>query len=180
MATAGQRPGVAGLERRRRRRHLQRQAQHHQRRPLHRCAATGLTQRSYTDTGLTNGTTYHYVVSGVSSGGQEGPNSAQASATPAVSTGPTTFVARGATWKYLDNGTNQGTAWRATSFNDSTWASGPAELGYGDGDEATMVSYGPIQQQQVHHHLLPPDLHGDATPPATPACRSPSAATTGR
>jgi acid phosphatase type 7 len=105
--------------------------------------ATGLTQRSYTDTGLTNGTTYHYVVSGVSSGGQEGANSAQASATPAVGTGPTTFVARGATWKYLDNGTNQGTAWRATGFNDSTWASGAAELGYGDGDEATTVSYGP-------------------------------------
>jgi fibronectin type 3 domain-containing protein len=105
--------------------------------------STGLTQRSYTDTGLTNGTTYYYVVSAVSSGGQEGANSAQASATPAVSTGPTTFVARGATWKYLDNGTNQGTAWRAPTFNDSTWASGPAELGYGDGDEATTVSYGP-------------------------------------
>ncbi len=48
-----------------------------------------------------------------------------------------------ATWKYLDNGTNQGTAWRATGFNDATWASGPAQLGYGDGDEATVVSYGP-------------------------------------
>ncbi|HEX5875607.1 MAG TPA: fibronectin type III domain-containing protein, partial [Pyrinomonadaceae bacterium] len=48
-----------------------------------------------------------------------------------------------ATWKYLDNGTNQGTAWRATSFNDSTWPSGPAQLGYGDGDEATTVGFGP-------------------------------------
>jgi len=49
----------------------------------------------------------------------------------------------GSTWKYLDNGSNQGTAWRATAFNDAAWASGPAELGYGDGDEATVVSYGP-------------------------------------
>jgi len=48
----------------------------------------------------------------------------------------------GSAWKYRDNGSNQGTAWRATSFNDATWASGPAELGYGDGDEATVVSYG--------------------------------------
>ncbi len=48
----------------------------------------------------------------------------------------------GSTWKYRDNGSNQGTAWRATSFNDAAWASGPAELGYGDGDEATVVSYG--------------------------------------
>ena len=53
-----------------------------------------------------------------------------------------TLIPAGATWKYLDNGTNQGTTWTATGFNDTTWASGPAELGYGDGDEATIVSYG--------------------------------------
>lgn len=46
-------------------------------------------------------------------------------------------------WKYLDNGTDQGTAWREVAFDDSSWASGFAELGYGDGDEATVVSYGP-------------------------------------
>ncbi|MBK8498488.1 MAG: metallophosphoesterase family protein [Flavobacteriales bacterium] len=49
----------------------------------------------------------------------------------------------GSTWKYRDDGTNQGTAWRASGFNDAAWANGPAELGYGDGDEATVVSYGP-------------------------------------
>lgn len=53
------------------------------------------------------------------------------------------LVNTGATWRYLDNGSNQGTAWRAIGFNDSAWASGPAQLGYGDGDEATVVSYGP-------------------------------------
>ena len=54
----------------------------------------------------------------------------------------TSLVPIGSTWKYLDNGTNQGTAWSATSFNDGSWASGPAQLGYGDGDEATVVSHG--------------------------------------
>jgi hypothetical protein len=54
----------------------------------------------------------------------------------------TTLLPFGTTWKYLDNGTNQGTAWYATTFDDATWASGPAELGYGDGGEATVVSYG--------------------------------------
>jgi hypothetical protein len=53
------------------------------------------------------------------------------------------LVPSGAMWKYLDNGSNQGTAWRARAFDDSTWKSGPAQLGYGDGDEATIVSYGP-------------------------------------
>jgi len=48
----------------------------------------------------------------------------------------------GSTWKYLDNGTDQRTAWREKSFDDSSWASGRAQLGYGEGDEATVVSYG--------------------------------------
>jgi hypothetical protein len=53
-----------------------------------------------------------------------------------------TLIAYGSSWKYLDKGTNQGTSWRNSSFNDATWASGNAQLGYGDGDEATIVSYG--------------------------------------
>src|SRR6187549_127862 len=57
--------------------------------------------------------------------------------------GPQTLIAYGSSWKYLDNGTNQGTAWRGTGFSDATWAAGNAQLGYGDGDEATVVSYGP-------------------------------------
>jgi hypothetical protein len=53
-----------------------------------------------------------------------------------------TFIASGGTWRYLDNGSNQGTAWRGSSFDDSTWASGNAQLGYGDGDEVTTVGFG--------------------------------------
>ncbi|HXT39730.1 MAG TPA: Ig-like domain-containing protein, partial [Candidatus Angelobacter sp.] len=53
------------------------------------------------------------------------------------------LVPRGAVWKYLDNGSDQGTAWYGTNFNDSTWASGAARLGYGGDGEVTTVSYGP-------------------------------------
>jgi hypothetical protein len=52
------------------------------------------------------------------------------------------LVVTGSTWKYLDDGSNQGTAWRASGFSDATWATGRAQLGYGDGDEAAIVSYG--------------------------------------
>ncbi|MBW8780689.1 MAG: alginate lyase family protein [Verrucomicrobia bacterium] len=45
--------------------------------------ASGVTATSYTDTGLTNGTTYYYVASAVNLGG-ESANSVQASATPQV------------------------------------------------------------------------------------------------
>ena len=52
------------------------------------------------------------------------------------------LVPAGAEWKFLDNGSNQGTNWIGTNFNDLAWNSGPAQLGYGDGDEATVVSFG--------------------------------------
>jgi len=53
----------------------------------------------------------------------------------------TALVPTGSTWRYLDDGSDQGTAWRQPEFDASGWASGPAQLGYGDGDEATVVSY---------------------------------------
>lgn len=55
----------------------------------------------------------------------------------------TTLLPLGSVWKYLDDGSDQGTAWTASGFNDSTWASGAAQLGYGDGDEVTVVNSGP-------------------------------------
>ncbi len=39
-------------------------------------------------------------------------------------------------WKYLDNGTDQGTAWQAVGFDDSAWKEGAGELGYGDSAES--------------------------------------------
>ena len=43
------------------------------------------------------------------------------------------------TWKYLYDGSDQGTAWRAYGFNDNSWGSGPGQLGFGDGDENTDI-----------------------------------------
>lgn len=57
--------------------------------------------------------------------------------------GPSTtiFVDSGDIWNYLDDASNQGTNWRASAFNDTSWESGPSQLGYGDGDEATVVDF---------------------------------------
>lgn len=49
----------------------------------------------------------------------------------------------GALWKYNDQGMDLGTAWTALDFDDSAWAFGAAQLGYGDGDEVTELSFGP-------------------------------------
>ena len=55
----------------------------------------------------------------------------------------TTLIPAGSVWKYYDGPTDQGTAWRELAFDDSAWSEGPAELGYGDGDEATVIQGGP-------------------------------------
>jgi hypothetical protein len=44
-------------------------------------------------------------------------------------------------WKYLDDGSEQGSEWRHEDFDDSSWKSGLAELGYGE-DETTQVGFG--------------------------------------
>ena len=55
----------------------------------------------------------------------------------------TTLAASNSVWRYLDNGSDQGTGWTAVDFDDGAWAAGPAELGYGDGGEGTVVGFGP-------------------------------------
>jgi type 1 glutamine amidotransferase len=50
-----------------------------------------------------------------------------------------TLVSAGSNWRYLDNGSDQGTGWRLPGFNDSGWSNGAAQLGYGDGDEVSLI-----------------------------------------
>ena len=53
------------------------------------------------------------------------------------------LVPRGAQWKYLDDGSGAQADWQLPTFDDSTWADGFGQLGYGDGDESTVISFGP-------------------------------------
>lgn len=119
------------------------------------------TTTSFVDNTVFQGPTFLYLVSAVNGDGVEGPVSDLAATKPVavgdsyvvaqnttlvtvnVPDAPQTLIAAGAVWKYKDNGSNQGTAWRAQGFDDSTWASGPAQLGYGEDDEATRVDCGP-------------------------------------
>jgi len=51
--------------------------------------------------------------------------------------GGTALIPRGAEWQFLDDGSDQGTSWRTGPVR---WPSGVAQLGYGDGDERTVVN----------------------------------------
>lgn len=54
----------------------------------------------------------------------------------------TVLVSKQAEWKYLDAGTDEGIEWKETTFDDTAWKSGQAELGYGESDQVTTIGYG--------------------------------------
>ena len=63
-------------------------------------------------------------------------------------------IAKDAIWRYLDNGSDQGSAWTALDFDDASWKFGAAELGYGENDESTVLSYGSdINQKHITYYL---------------------------
>jgi hypothetical protein len=47
-----------------------------------------------------------------------------------------TLIPAGSVWEYEDSGADLGTTWRTATGG---WPTGPAQLGYGEGDEATVV-----------------------------------------
>ncbi len=62
----------------------------------------------------------------------------------------TEIISAGSSWKYLDDGDSLGNIWSLPNFDDQRWKTGNAKLGYGSGDEATKIDFGPIQN---HKHI---------------------------
>ena len=52
------------------------------------------------------------------------------------------LVSVGGEWHYYDLATAPSRNWAKSNFDDSVWQAGPGLLGYGNGNEATEVSYG--------------------------------------
>ncbi len=56
-----------------------------------------------------------------------------------------TLISENSIWKYLDDGSDQGTAWKESGFDDSVWPQGPAMLGYDTNNNTqfgTQLSFG--------------------------------------
>jgi hypothetical protein len=68
----------------------------------------------------------------------------------------------GSTWRYLDDDADPGEGWNTTGFDDSGWAEGPAPLGYGDGNEATVLAKTVPSQHSVYFRRTI-DLPGQPT-----------------
>jgi len=61
------------------------------------------------------------------------------------------LIPKGAEWDYLDTGASLNRKpWTTIDYDDSDWKSGKAELGYGDGDEATAVDRGGDTSTKFH------------------------------
>ncbi|MDP4097011.1 PA14 domain-containing protein [Paenibacillus sp. P96] len=62
-------------------------------------------------------------------------------------------IASDSQWSYLDDGSDQGTTWRAVDFNDSAWAKGAAPLGYAstgkDQNLKTKIQYGDSKNKHI-------------------------------
>jgi tetratricopeptide (TPR) repeat protein len=71
------------------------------------------------------------------------PEPAPVAVAPVPVPTPSVLVAADAVWRYHDTGVAPAAGWQMPGFDDSAWSSGPAQLGYGDGDEATVVDSGP-------------------------------------
>ena len=67
------------------------------------------------------------------------------------------LLEKGSKWKYLDNGSDQGTAWKEPGFEDNSWKSAPAPLRLSSSVKnvhclaisLTVISYGPDSHKQI-------------------------------
>ncbi|MGV3774375.1 MAG: PKD domain-containing protein, partial [Verrucomicrobiales bacterium] len=102
---------------------------------------TGLPAGSYTLKAAMEG--FLFSRSGFSNPVAVAPSrdSADFYAIPASAQNLATLVAAGGAWRYSDTGVSLGTVWRGVTYNDATWKSGVAPLGYGD-NERTEISFG--------------------------------------
>lgn len=59
-----------------------------------------------------------------------------------LTTHDTSLVKQGDQWNYIISQNSPDADWTSPDYDDQHWASGQAQLGYGDGDEATVIEFG--------------------------------------
>jgi len=58
------------------------------------------------------------------------------------------FIVSGSSWHYYDKNGLPNVAWMSSGFDESTWSTGTSQFGYGEGDESTVISFGPNSQSK--------------------------------
>jgi chitodextrinase len=93
-----------------------------------------------TVSGLAGGTRYYVRLRAYDAAGNISPNSSTASATTPAGSTTVRVISVGDVWKYAKGTAAPPATWRDIAFDDSAWLGGATGLGYGDGDDATLLS----------------------------------------
>lgn len=102
-------------------------------------AATGPMATSYRDGEVDTAAPHAYVVTAFDTNGNtQGSNTVNVTATVDPK-----LLAWGSNWRWSFPTGGLASGWQAPTFDDRPWAVGPGELGFGDGDERTLISTAP-------------------------------------
>ena len=102
-------------------------------------AVTGPASLGYTDGNVTNTQSHRYSVTAFDTNG----NTAGSNTVTLNPVADPNLLGFGANWKWFYAEGGPAADWAQPTFDDSTWATGQAELGYGDSDEKTIISSAP-------------------------------------
>ena len=98
-------------------------------------------EERFTDAGLAAGESHRYSVTALDAAGNVSAPSNTLLAGPGPD-GVRDYLVAGGAWRHRSGGVNPGSGWTSPLYDDSAWPTGFAQLGFGEGDEATTVSYG--------------------------------------
>ena len=136
---------------------------------------TGITSPAFTDTGLTNGTTYYYQVTAVNGGG-ESPKSSQVSATPQLTTpsAPTGLTATGGNGQVALSWTP---STGAASYNvyRSTTSGGEGGTAYATGITSTTLTDTGLANGTTYYYQVTAVNPAGQSPKSGEASGTPSA-----
>lgn len=93
---------------------------------------------TFKDRTVVAGATHTYTVEALDSAGNVSAPSRAITVT--TESGESQLLQRGASWAFLSLGTTPGSDWTTLGFDQSSWATGVGEFGYGDGGEDTVIS----------------------------------------
>ena len=95
---------------------------------------------TFTDTGLTAATTYNYAVIAVNGAGQQSTPGTTSVTTGSATSTDVQMVASLSSWKWRFDSTPWPADWRERTFDDSTWKTGSAVLGWNTPGLGTDIS----------------------------------------
>jgi hypothetical protein len=108
-------------------------------------AFVGAPATAYTDAGLAFSESHQYRVRAVDGDG----NSATSNPVSATTQPNTALMSYGSQWKWRYEDAAPAAEWNTDGFDDSTWNTGAAEFGYGENDEATVMSTNPTPRPLI-------------------------------